>query len=86
MSGNLPAGTRVFFFAAGGQVQYGIVQSTARTSDGGTLLSVRTDSGSTVTLPRMRIASDYQISAWNVSKIDMLFGMYPASCFDSFLK
>uniref|UniRef100_A0A0W0F4N9 Uncharacterized protein n=1 Tax=Moniliophthora roreri TaxID=221103 RepID=A0A0W0F4N9_MONRR len=43
--------TRVFFFAAGGQIQYGIVHSVHMGIDENKLVIVKTDSGSMVTLP-----------------------------------
>ncbi|TFK42721.1 hypothetical protein BDQ12DRAFT_676698, partial [Crucibulum laeve] len=46
-----PAGTRVFYWAANGQIVYGTVQSSSLMSDRTQVLTIREDSGTTVTLP-----------------------------------
>lgn len=46
-----PSGTRVFYWGANGEINYGTVQSTSRMADGTQILVIKEDSGKNTTLP-----------------------------------
>ncbi|KAK7015094.1 hypothetical protein R3P38DRAFT_1435537 [Favolaschia claudopus] len=50
-----PNGTRVFYWNAAGQTIYGTVQSSQRAADGTLILGIRTDGGTTVSLPAANV-------------------------------
>ncbi|KAH7929800.1 hypothetical protein BV22DRAFT_1125522 [Leucogyrophana mollusca] len=52
-----PNGTRVFFWASGGEIKYGNVQSTSRLADGTQIVVVLVDGGGNASLPYGNLTS-----------------------------
>ncbi|KAJ7470274.1 hypothetical protein FB451DRAFT_330979 [Mycena latifolia] len=50
-----PAGTRVFYWAGGGQAVYGVVQRTTRGADGTVYVVISTGPNQSVTLPAVAV-------------------------------